>query len=515
VLNTLSLLAATGLGCGGNDGTTGVLEPATGVLSVTTVSHGNEPDSDGYVLEVDGTAKGPIADRAPVVLAQVPVGSHSVTLGGLAPFCSVDGGASRTVDIVAGDITEVTLDVACQGASRLGIVVSTTGGTPDVDGYVVSVDGQTSVPVTPNGTSTIASLVGGAHVVTLSGLSFNCLMQGPNPWTVAVGPGDSVEVRISVGCSTLAPWRPVYSAWREGDVPYGVSQSEVFAVDLEAGTVINLSQSRSFDDFDGELSPDHTQVAFTQGVNVDEDERAVAVVNVDGTGLRTLVLEPSASQPQWSPDGLRIAFQQWNTDDYDLFMINADGTGKVDLGRFRPPYAWSPDGTSIIAYRYSERGQSADIWMVPADGGNAVDLTTTNAYSSPTWSPDGQRLAFARGTDIWLMNADGSGQRALTATLPGNKLNPHWSPDGSVIMFEVQVGSGIELNGEIYTIRPDGTHALNLTSTPDINEDGPAWSSDGTRIVFTTPVDGQALGQDNVFLMNADGSGRRNISDHP
>jgi TolB protein len=100
-------------------------------------------------------------------------------------------------------------------------------------------------------------------------------------------------------------------------------------------------------------------------------------------------------------------------------------------GGFDDSPAWSPDGKKI-AWAATENGQS-DIYVMNADGSGQVNLTNTpKAYDiSPRWSPDGSMIAFVSNRDgnleIYVMNADGSGQVNLTNN-PAEDTNPLWRP---------------------------------------------------------------------------------------
>ena len=520
--SALSFLIATLISCGGDDlvDTGG---PTTGSLRVTTQSGGVGADPDGYLLSLDGAAHGAIGDPAPVVLTGLPAGDHTVALDGVDPFCAVDGGPGRTITVPAGDTADVAFAVVCHATGSLEVSVSTSGGTPDLDGYAVSVDGAPGQPIAPNGTLQVADVAGGSHVVTLSGLAFNCQGGDPTPWSGSVSPGMATQVRFTVNCGTLAPWKPLYQAGRPGGDEYH-GQLDVFAVDLERGTIIDLGRS-PFDDEEPALSPDRTRVAFAQADYT--GWLGLAVVNVDGTELRTLVTPDwqGVRLPTWSPDGSSIAFTRGGS----LSVINADGTGERSLGSFGYPVSWSPDGTRIAAVGGPE---FSDIWVVPVGGGQAVNLTrSATPEVEAVWSPDGQRLAFTRRTirylnvvgpyntayyeDVWVMNADGSDQRRLTESSGAldfaGARRPRWSPDGKVILFE----SSLVYEADLYTIRPDGTGLTNLTNTPDIGEGYADWSPDGSRIVFTSGSEPDYPGPDAVFMINADGSGRTNITNYP
>lgn len=164
-------------------------------------------------------------------------------------------------------------------------------------------------------------------------------------------------------------------------------------------------------------------------------------------------------------------------------------------GNFNP--VESPNGTRI-AFTSARQGVGhPEVWVMDADGANQQRLTMTvvhpgqeNVWSlHPSWSPNGDRFAYASTssgeTQIWVMNADSSDQRRLTDGLGSSYPDanvPSWSLDGSRITF----WSGFERRfGEVWTMNPDGSDPRRVTSTTDpMNSDDPHWSPDGTAIVF-------------------------------
>ena len=99
--------------------------------------------------------------------------------------------------------------------------------------------------------------------------------------------------------------------------------------------------------------------------------------------------------------------------------------------------SWSPDGTKI-AFESSRDG-NFEIYVMSADGSGQTNLTNDSVPDSqPSWSPDGTRIAFYSlrdgNYDVYVMSADGSGQRKLTDN-PATDYLPSWSPDGAKIAF--------------------------------------------------------------------------------
>jgi TolB protein len=127
-----------------------------------------------------------------------------------------------------------------------------------------------------------------------------------------------------------------------------------------------------------------------------------------------------------------------------LNVVNADGSERRILTRtawnFEAP-AWSPDGQKLAFERRVSplaNGQCAcdiDLFVMNADGSGQQNVTRNPVYDRrPVWSPDGQQIAFGRYRDVWVMNADGSDQRRLTPNPQGDDW-PVWSPDGQQIAF--------------------------------------------------------------------------------
>lgn len=242
----------------------------------------------------------------------------------------------------------------------------------------------------------------------------------------------------------------------------------------------------------------------------------IAVMNPDGSGATTLV--PRAAEqyePDWSPDGSKVAFASNQDGFVAIFVVNADGSGLTRIGGSFPGNngtpAWSPDG-SKIAFTHVPSNYR-EVYVMNADGTGVTNLTyddpnfedTQQDDLDPTWSPEGSRIAFVRGRlpklEIYVMNADGTGRTRLTYD-NGCALSPSWSPDGSRIAFASNRHNnlGVCNNLEIHVMDSDGSNVTRLTTGgPNVASGGPTWSPDGTMIAFVRGFD--------TYRMNADGSG--------
>jgi Tol biopolymer transport system component len=258
-------------------------------------------------------------------------------------------------------------------------------------------------------------------------------------------------------------------------------------------------------------------------------EGDIAVVDPDGTGLTTLTSGPADDiSPAWSPDGSKIAFAS-NRDDpnladfndiYGIYVMNADGTGltrvSYDVNMRRTDPTWSPDGTKIAFTNvdYSDPvdfpAPWTDVWVMNADGSGAANLTADNPYDyddRPAWSPDGSKIAFLRGLygNLYTMSPDGSGLTSLITTTTGLE-NVTWSPDGSKMAIEAFHDSSVTGTGdEVWVVNADGTGKTVIAFDGHYGSKA-AWSPDGTKIASTYQFS-------SIKVMNTDGTDRTTIVD--
>jgi Tol biopolymer transport system component len=173
----------------------------------------------------------------------------------------------------------------------------------------------------------------------------------------------------------------------------------------------------------------------------------IHVMNADGTGVRGL--GQKGTGPTWSPDGTKIAFTSevestGGLPSHEIHVMNADGTDLRNLGVDGYSPVWSPDGSTIAFSRdtFAEgRYLGADVYVVNADGSTLTNLTNGDGAMSaePDWSPDGRRIAFVRAGDemlltryVHIMEADGSGVARIPVSSDAPELGAArgvaWSP---------------------------------------------------------------------------------------
>lgn len=172
-------------------------------------------------------------------------------------------------------------------------------------------------------------------------------------------------------------------------------------------------------------SPNDGQIAF-------ELHDGIYISGVEAPRLLYIKVVDDAFHPTWSPNGDRLAFEF----DHSIWIMDTIGKNPIFLTAGYEP-AWSPNGQQIAFLWIGEPNGKAysnfDIFVVDITGKNRTNLTKDlGRDESPTWSPDGQQIAFASwrndsfNWEIYVMNADGSGQRNLTNDATADDIHPSW-----------------------------------------------------------------------------------------
>lgn len=240
-------------------------------------------------------------------------------------------------------------------------------------------------------------------------------------------------------------------------------------------------------------------------------------MNADGSDQHRVTRTQTYSEEtsSWSPDGVRIAFQVAETRNVDrgnaiAVMGRAGGVKLVTTGFARDGSylddrepEWSPDGSRIAFSRGDPRSGTYRIFTIAPNGNALTQITGGRFDRSPTWSPDGTRIAFRRGAKLWVVNLDGSGAAPVA---DGYFDDLDWSPDGSTFAFvRANRRTGAR---DLFTMPAAGGRSRQLTRTPLKSENAPAWSPDGTKIAYQL---GTYRGGD-IYVINADGTGATQLT---
>ena len=221
-------------------------------------------------------------------------------------------------------------------------------------------------------------------------------------------------------------------------------------------------------------------IAFVQRTNgVD----SIWTMNAFGTGLARLA---SGTSPAWNLTGTRIAYVSRG----DIWAMRADGSEKRRLTRTRAAEAhpaWAPDGSQIAFTR------AGSLYVMDEAGTNAGRVTRGPNDGFAAWSPDGRVVAFTRKVgsapaDVWTVPAEG-GEPSL---LIKHAAEPAWSLDGRRLAFISQrahfgktCAETCAFSDEVYTADADGTHQHRVTHT-QADEHSPTWSPDGLWIAMSS-----------------------------
>jgi Tol biopolymer transport system component len=441
------------------------LEPATPALA-----RGQQLQ----LAAIPKSATGQTLTDRPVLWVSLDPTVVSVTPQGLATALTE---ASATLQVTAGGLTrELEIEVGPPAVTNLSLdntqLILDEGGSGQLTvtarnalGEEVSAAGITWTSLSEE----VASVVGG---------------------TVTAHAEGSSVIRVSLGgvfIQALVQVRPDFGGelvFVSADGPFGAQR--MYQVDPR-----NYATKRPVFDDNGNwhpaISPDGQRIVWTCVAS----GPGICVSDLDGGNYARLTDSDMSyeDQPSWSPDGQKIVFRRWT--------------------QYATPGPWNP----------------SDIWVMDANGANAVNLTSdANSQHWPRWSPvpvDGAyRIAFVQDSvidgyetsRIAMMRADGSDRRFLTEGFTHVEVRPTWTPDGSSLLF-TRNGGGF--NGAILSVNvATGAMRQFLTvSLPTGGQFHPTVSPNGRYVAFASQheeVDGAWVPQ--IYTARIDGTDVRRRS---
>jgi hypothetical protein len=208
----------------------------------------------------------------------------------------------------------------------------------------------------------------------------------------------------------------------------------------------------------------------------------------------------------WAPDSERLAYALPRDGIWRIFLARFDRPGGTAIGDPALPAihpAWSPDGMRI-AFSGDAYNANPAVFLMDADGSDVRRLTSVeDPSSSPTWSPDGQSIAFTAGRicngELWVIRADGMGQRPLVVDRTHDLSAQSWSPDGAMIAFRRLPDDCPEasFNGAVVIANADGSDVRTLRENGiyGTGTEWPlTWSPDGKSVLAFQMASGSSRG---------------------
>ncbi len=255
----------------------------------------------------------------------------------------------------------------------------------------------------------------------------------------------------------------------------GATDQEIYTIRPDGSSAKRLTRNRR-GDTDPQWSASGTRLVYRCrapfGERATQKSGEICTMDAHGDNRRRLTHNQVAdTSPSWSPNGRWIVFVrifqlgpgkfQW-----DIFKMRADGSRVTRLTRTRAyddHPEWSPDGKRIAFV--SNRPGNQDIFSMRSNGKRRKNLTRSEEGETyPSWSPNGRRIVFSRylgsviseeGWQLFKMHRNGSGEVRLTTDSSGTDLAAVFSPDGDKIAFT--------RDDDLWVMRADGSHQRRLT----------------------------------------------------
>ena len=427
-------------------------------------------NSHGWVFAVaNGTARivavsGTVADTATVAVLQ---GAAELELN------------AETASFEAlGDSVQLTVTVKDKNGNDfepLGVEWTSS------DTTVASVNDEGWVVSRGNGSASIIAMVG--EVADTAAVEVDqvavAVRVGPKP--VAVGENDTVQLEGKVVDRNGHPIPGAPIAWSSASPAAATVDEDGLVTGKVRGRTTTVTAKS------GEFS-DSVQVRVMDQIVFANADGEIYLIHDDGSGERKL-LDSGGGKPAWSTHGEKIAYEYTSGGSTQIWVMNADGTGKTQLtseGRNRAP-VWSPDGEKIAFVSNRDGGGTDKIYVMNADGTNQTKLTTNAILheSAPSWSPLGDRIAFVRnflntGGKVYVINTDGTGEKRVTDSSAAEG-HPTWSTVGTRIAFQSDQSGRWRVY--VANLATNTTKEI-VNNAPATDWGFPEWSPDGDKILF-------------------------------
>ncbi len=289
--------------------------------------------------------------------------------------------------------------------------------------------------------------------------------------------------------------------------------------------IVNADGSRPRHLIDGSSprwSPDGERMAFLAPDDEGNPQIFVRWMDAEGAVSQVTRLDESPSAPAWSPDGTRLAFtmnvpaENPSSRHWQVSLPRPEGAEWTPGPRIIESLVYRRDGVGFLDESFRH------IFVVPADGGTPRQLTRGDRdYGAPVWEPNGESLLFSglisddalyrwQETEVYRLDAD-SGELRQVTTRKGPDGAPTPSPDGSMIAYVGHDTTAFDyIESALYVMNADGSGPRALTAELDRTPRGLHWAPDGRGVYFNVRADGYA----NIMYASVDGEVRA-VSEGP
>ena len=341
----------------------------TGSVHVAITTTGMDVDANGYLVCVDHSVSScfwsaRVHANDVIVISGVTAEPHTISVGEVAGNCTVSGGTSKAVTVLARSTTDVSFNVGCVLAERIAF---SSGGTV----FITRVDGVGLAVSVAYGVSPAWSADGAR-------LAYECFQD-----ICAISPDGSSFAQLTADAASNhhPSWSPdgskiAFSSARSG-------MPELWAMGADGSGAVQLTQNVGFVGSPA-WSPDGTKLAFDCQVDAGNDD--ICVVNADGTGFARLTNDPARDYgAAWKRDGSALAFATTRNGAAEIVLMSPTGGSvtRIGAGLAGSEPTWSPDGSQLGFVRADQSGRPT-IMAAHTDGSNVVFISFGD---QPAWKP--------------------------------------------------------------------------------------------------------------------------------